>query len=130
MTLRRPLITLLLSLYALTVLGVIGFIAYRSVQNGGLMPRPSTRLRYDCPASPQPYAFYFRHGLDPVQIRMPGGALDGVLFEGKIVWGPAAGAGAPPGFVPPRELTYDSARSIRLLGADGAVTECTVATPR
>ena len=121
----RPLAPyLLLSIFAVLVLAVIGSIAYRGWMNDGLMPRPSSLIRYECPGSNGSYSFYFRHGRDSVQIRSSAGMLEGRLHDGKIAWANYSGGTALLGFSPPTEVPYDDAKSIRVSGGSGLQVSC------
>jgi YjbE family integral membrane protein len=117
---------LLISIFAMAVLSVIGSIVYKSFANDGLMPRPTSLIRYECPGSAGSYSFYFRHGLERVQIRSSAGSLDGNLRDGKIAWFNFAGGTALLGFSPPTQITYDDAKSIVVDGGSALQVACAI----
>ncbi len=121
---RQGSLYFLILLLALPVLGVIGSIVYNGLINKGLMPAPSSLMRYECPGYTGPFSFYFRHGKDNVQIRSSSGRLDGVIHYGKIDWINFSGDTAVLGFTPPHEITYDDAKSIRINGGSFLQINC------
>jgi YjbE family integral membrane protein len=117
---------LLIAIVATAVLSVIGSIVYKGFANDGLMPKPSSLIRYECPGSAGSYSFYFRHGLERVQIRSSAGMLQGNLHDGKIDWVNYAGGTGVLGFSPPTEITYDDAKSIRVNGGSSLQVDCAI----
>ena len=117
---------LLVAFVATAVLSVIASIVYKGFMNDGLMPKPSSLIRYECPGSAGTYSFYFRHGLERVQIRSSAGTLDGKLHDGKIDWASYAGGTALLGFSPPTEVSYDDAKSIRVNGGSALQVDCAI----
>jgi hypothetical protein len=100
---------------ALVALVNLGFLIKRIVNNGGLMPRPTTMQTYVCKGFAEPFSLDFRHGMDSVQLHKQGVLLDGNLLNGKIVWIGLPAVAAQLGFVPPTEITYDDSSSLRVL---------------
>ena len=71
---------------AIAVLGTLGFIGLRVVNNGGFMPKPTSLDTYSCAAFVKPFQLAFRHGMDVVQLRSGDVAVWGDILNGKITW--------------------------------------------
>ena len=117
---------LLIAVVATAVLSVVASIVFKGFANGGLMPKPTSLIRYECPGSAGTYSFYFRHGLERVQIRASAGTLEGKLHDGKIAWVNYSGGTAVLGFSPPTEISYDDAKSIRVNGGSALQVDCAI----
>ena len=113
---RKIAVYALIALLGLPVPVVVGSIIYKSVTNKGLMPAPTQLMQYECPGAQGAFYFYFRHGVDQVQIQSTAGLVNGKLHFGKISWLNFSGDTAVLGFTPPQEITYDDAKSIRING--------------
>jgi nitrate reductase NapE component len=109
--------SIVLPVIAVCVIGTIGFIVTRAVQNGGLMPRPTALDSFVCKGFPSPFNMVFRHGMDVVQLRTSTVTLYGDLLNGKIAWEALPNAIAQLGFMPPSEIVYDDANTLRLIDA-------------
>jgi len=112
--------TIVLPIIAICVIGTIGFIVTRAVQNGGLMPRPTDLDSFVCKGFPSPFNMVFRHGMDVVQLRTSTVTLYGDFLNGKISWEGLPNAVAQLGYMPPSEIVYDDARTLRLIDASVA----------
>ncbi|MEI8170230.1 MAG: TerC family protein [Rhodoferax sp.] len=115
----------LIALLALPVPFAIGAIIYKSIVNKGLMPAPTQLVRYECPGAQGSFYFFFRHGIEKVQIQSSSGTLEGNAHFGKIVWKNFSGDTALLGFTPPQEITWDDAKSVRLNGGSFLQISCT-----
>ena len=104
-----------ISVIALAVLGMLGFIANSALRNGGFMPPPTPLHFYACVGFAQPFQMAFRHGMSAVQLRAGPVTIHGELINGKIAWREPANAGAALGFAPPTQIVYDDTRSIRVI---------------
>lgn len=113
--------TLVISTVAVAVLGMIGFIVTGAVKNGGLMPRPTALDTYACKGFATPFQMIFRHGMDVVRLQTGTVTVYGDLLNGRIAWENLPNATAQLGFVPPNEIVYDDARSLRVIDASMAV---------
>ena len=120
---------LLVAIVATAVLSVIASMVFKGFANGGLMPKPTSLIRYECPGSAGTYSFYFRHGLERVQIRSSAGTLEGKLHDGKIDWANYSGGTALLGFSPPTEISYDDGKSIRVNGGSALQVDCAITEP-
>ena len=113
--------TLVIPTLAVAVLGMVGFIVTGAVKNGGLMPRPTALDTYACKGFVAPFQMVFRHGMDVVQLRTGTVTVYGDLLNGRIAWENLPNAIAQLGFVPPNEIVYDDARSLRVIDASMTV---------
>jgi nitrate reductase NapE component len=113
--------TIVLPVIAVCVIGTIGFIVTRAVQNGGLMPRPTALDSFECKGFPSPFNMVFRHGMDVVQLRSGTVTLFGDLLNGKIAWEALPNAITQLGFMPPSEIVYDDANTLRLIDASATI---------
>jgi len=109
--------TVVIPILAVAVLGMIGFIVTGAVKNGGLMPRPTALDTYACKGFAAPFQMIFRHGMDVVQLQTGTVTVYGDLLNGRIAWENLPTAIAQLGFVPPNEIVYDDARSLRVIDA-------------
>lgn len=109
--------TIVIPTLAVAVLGMVGFIVTGAVKNGGLMPRPTALDTYACKGFVAPFQMIFRHGMDVVQLRTGTVTVYGDLLNGRIAWENLPNAIAQLGFVPPNEIVYDDARSLRVIDA-------------
>jgi hypothetical protein len=109
--------TLVIPVIAIAVLGMVGYIVTGAVKNGGLMPRPTALDTYACKGFSAPFQMIFRHGMDVVQLQTGTVTVYGDLLNGRIAWENLPNAIAQLGFVPPNEIVYDDARSLRVIDA-------------
>ena len=106
------------------VIGVIGSIVFNAVHNHGLLPPPDTLDRYECTSGTTPFSFYYRHGLDRVQIKSQAGVLDGTVQQNQLDWGSFSDDATQLGFRPPKAITFEDAKSIRVNGTGTPEAVC------
>ena len=124
MSVRKPLVILAFSAFALLVLGVIGSIAQRAWSNGGFMPQPNALRQFRCPAPAGAYSLYYRHGRDEVELRSAAPLLRGRVHEGNINWAQWPQDQPAPPFALPLQISYDSAAFIRVRDSAQQQLEC------
>jgi hypothetical protein len=108
----------------IAVLSVIGSIVFKAVHNDGLLPPPDTLDRYECTSGTTPFSFYYRHGLDRVQIKSQAGVLDGTVQQNQLDWGSFSDDATQLGFRPPKAITFEDAKSIRVNGTGTPEAVC------
>lgn len=105
----------------ISMVGMIGTIIDRSINDGGLMPRSALMNRYACEGFPKPFSLIYRHGKDSIELRvdMPTGLegpiLYGDILNGKIIWLGHTAVNTQLGFFPPVEVVYDAAHILRVV---------------
>jgi YjbE family integral membrane protein len=77
------------------------------------MPPPGDLNRFVCPDQS---SIYFRHGGDVVRMSSHSGTINGVMRFDRIDWGNYDAARKVLGFLPPTEIRYDDAKTVRING--------------
>lgn len=112
---------IVISVIGVAVISMLAYVVTRAVSNGGLMPRPTALDMYTCKGFSTPFQMVFRHGMDVVQLRTSTVTVYGDFLNGKIQWEGLPNAIAQLGFVPPKEIVYDDARTLRVIDGSLAV---------
>ncbi len=120
-------------LYVLfTVIGValvymIGSVVAAFIRNGGLVPPPTTLMRYECKGPERSFVLMYLHGVDRVQIKNSIGVLEGGVQQGVFDWKGFADDRAMLGFLPPKSLQVEGSGTILLSGGEASGIHCTKA---
>lgn len=117
-------LTMFISAIGVVVLTVIGSIIVNAVKNNGLLPAPSALDRYDCTAGSQAFSFYYLHGTERVEIQSKAGSLQGTISQNWLDWRKFNQDRTLLGFVPPAEISFEDAHSLRLNGPDFSDALC------
>lgn len=115
---------LFFSAIGVAILVVIGSIAIRSVKNHGLIPPPSTLDRYECTGSSAPFSLYYLHGTERVKIQSQLAILEGTLHQNQFDWASSSENSMPLGFLPPTEITFENATSLRIKRPGASEISC------
>lgn len=115
---------LVIAAISVVVVTVIGSIVVNAVKNGGLLPAPSALDRYECTAGSVSFSFYYLHGTDRVEIASKAGSLQGTSSQNWLDWRKFNQDRTLLGFVPPAEITFEDAHSLRLNGPDFSDALC------
>jgi hypothetical protein len=121
----RIVLTVFLSIIALGVLGVIGSIAVKAVNNHGLMPIPSPLARYECRGDKLQFVLFYLHGTERVKVQSDLGVLEGKVYQNWFDWGTSGNSSTLLGFVPPGEIVFEDAQTVRIAGRSFADLLCT-----
>ncbi|MFM6993266.1 MAG: hypothetical protein ACKOWD_18755 [Rhodoferax sp.] len=125
----RFVLVLFYSAVALVFLTVVGSIVVNAVKNHGLVPPPSTLVRYDCNSGNAPFVLLYLHGTERVKISSASGVLEGTLHNNQFDWGSFANDASQLGFLPPRAISAEDTQSLSLQAADATAMRCTRAAP-
>lgn len=118
---------LVLSALGVAVVVVIASIAFNALKNHGLIPPPNTLDRYECAGSGAPFTFYYLHGTERVKIKSSEGILEGTVYQNQFDWASFAHDPTLLGFLPPVEISFEDATSLRVKGPGSAEVVCSIA---
>lgn len=118
---------LLFAVIGLALVYMVGSVAAGFVRNGGLVPPPTTLVRYECKGPDRSFVLMYLHGVDRVQIKNSSGVLEGGVQQGVFDWKGFADDRAMLGFLPPRSLQVDGSGAVLLEGGEVSATRCTKA---
>ena len=68
---------------------------------------------------------FYLHGTDRVQIKSANGMMEGTVHQNKFDWQGFGDDRSLLGFVPPTEILFEDAKSMRIYGADLQEISCT-----
>ena len=114
---------------ALVFVSVVGSIVVNAVKNHGLVPPPSTLVRYDCSTGTTPFVLMYLHGTERVKISSASGVLEGTLHNNQLDWGSFGSDASQLGFLPPKAISAEDPRTLTLKAADASALQCTRAAP-
>lgn len=112
----RYVVTVFIFLIAAAVLGVVGSIMVKAFRNHGLMPQPSPLASYACEGGAFKFSLSYLHGTERVSIRSAAATLDGRIYQNRFDWGALGDDSRLLGFVPPAEIVFEDAQTIRIAG--------------
>ena len=118
---------LLFAAIGVALVYMVGSVLVAYVRNGGLVPPPTTLVRYECKGPQHSFVLMYLHGVDRVEIKNSSGVLEGSVQQGTFDWKGFADDRAMLGFLPPQSLQVEANGSIALEGAELAGTHCTKA---
>jgi hypothetical protein len=116
------------SAMGVAVVLVIGSIIINAVKNEGLIPPPNTLDVYECTGSLTPFSFYYLHGTERVKIKSAAGILEGTVHQNRFDWASFSGDSTMLGFLPPTEITFEDAKTLRITGPGYPEVRCAIAT--
>ena len=114
---------------AVVFVSVVGSIVVNAVKNHGLVPPPSTLVRYDCSTGAAPFVLMYLHGTERVKISSATGVLEGTLHNNQFDWGSFAGDANQLGFLPPIAISAEDPQSLSLQASDATALRCSRAAP-
>lgn len=103
---------------------VVGTIGYDAFRNGSLLPPPTKLESYDCTAPFGSFSMLYLHGTDRVKIKSINGSLDGTVLHNRFDWQAFANDRAMLGFMPPSEILFEDAKTLRIAGPDFKEVNC------
>ena len=121
----RFVLALFYTAVALVFLTVVGSIVVNAVKNHGLVPPPSTLVRYDCSTGTTPFVLMYLHGTERVKISSASGVLEGTLHNNQFDWGAFANDSSQLGFLPPHAISAEDTQNLSLQAADAIAMRCT-----
>lgn len=116
-----------LSIIGVAVVVVIGSIAFNAFKNHGLIPPPNTLDRYECVGASGSFTFYYLHGTERVKIKSAEGILEGTVHQNQFDWASFASDSTQLGFLPPSEISFEDATSLRIKGPGTVEVACPIA---
>ena len=114
---------------AVVFVSVVGSIVVNAVKNHGLVPPPSTLVRYDCSTGAAPFVLMYLHGTERVKISSATGVLEGTLHNNQFDWGSFGNDPSQLGFLPPQAISAEDTQSLSLQAADATAMRCARAAP-
>ena len=121
----RFVLVLFYSAVALVFVSVVGSIVVNAVKNHGLVPPPSTLVRYDCSSGNAPFVLLYLHGTERVKISSASGVLEGTLHNNQFDWGSFGNDASQLGFLPPKAISAEDPHSLTLQASDATALHCT-----
>ena len=125
----RFVLILFYSAVALVFVSVVGSIVVNAFKNHGLVPPPSTLVRYDCSTGTMPFVLMYLHGTERVKISSATGVLEGTLHNNQFDWGSFGNDPSQLGFLPPQAISAEDTQSLSLQAADATAMRCARAAP-
>ena len=114
---------------AVVFVSVVGSIVVNAVKNHGLVPPPSTLVRYDCSTGAAPFVLMYLHGTERVKISSATGVLEGTLHNNQFDWGSFGNDPSQLGFLPPQAISAEDTQSLSLQAIGATAMRCARAAP-